>query len=99
MNDRTFDRTSLRLSATLLLVGQVLYIVVTQFHADGDADNHPAVFAEYAGSGIWKAVHLGQSWAWRSCSRGCSPCSSLWTFRLERRDGRVDSVPPRRWRR
>ena len=28
------DRTSLRLSATLLLVGQLLYIVVTQFHAD-----------------------------------------------------------------
>src|SRR5947199_5163570 len=54
------DRTSLRLSATLLLVGQLLYIVVTQFHADGDANNHPAVFAEYAGSGIWTAVHLGQ---------------------------------------
>jgi len=36
MNDRTFDRTSLRLSATLLLMGQVLYIVVTQFHADGE---------------------------------------------------------------
>jgi hypothetical protein len=60
MNDRTFDRTSLRLSATLLLVGQLLYIVVTQLHADGDANNHPAVFAEYAGSGIWTAVHLGQ---------------------------------------
>jgi hypothetical protein len=53
-------RTSLRLSAALLLAGQLLYIVVTQFHADGDANNHPAVFAEYAGSGIWKAVHLGQ---------------------------------------
>ena len=37
-----------------------MYIGVTQFHADGDANNHPAVFAEYAGSGIWKAVHLGQ---------------------------------------
>ena len=54
------DRTSLRLSATLLLVGQLLYIVVTLFHADGDANNHPAVFAEYAASGIWTAVHLGQ---------------------------------------
>jgi hypothetical protein len=60
MNNSTFDRTSLRLSATLLLVGQVLYIVVTQFHADGDANDHPAVFAEYAASGIWTAVHLGQ---------------------------------------
>ena len=74
-------RTSLRLSATLLLAGQLLYIVVTLFHADGDANNHPAVFAEYAGSGIWTAVHLGQFAAWRSCSRGCSPCSSPWTIR------------------
>ena len=54
------DRTSLRLSAALLLVGQLLYIVVTLFHADGDANNHPAVFAEYPDSGIWKAVHVGQ---------------------------------------
>src|SRR5919108_386426 len=54
------DRNSLRLSATLLLVGQLLYIVVTQFHADGHANDHPAVFAEYAGSGTWTAVHLGQ---------------------------------------
>ena len=60
MNYRPFDRTSLRLSATLLLVGQLVYIVVTQFHADGDANNHPAVFAEYAGSATWTAVHLGQ---------------------------------------
>ena len=59
MNNRTFS-PSLRLSATLLLVGQLLYIIVTQFHADGPANNHPVVFAEYARSGIWKAVHLGQ---------------------------------------
>jgi hypothetical protein len=51
---------SLRLSSTLLLAGQLLYIVVTQFHADGDANNHPAVFVEYADSGSWMAVHLGQ---------------------------------------
>ena len=54
------NRNSLRLSATLLLVGQLLYIVVTQFHADGEANNHPVVFAEYAGNGIWTVVHLGQ---------------------------------------
>ncbi len=59
MNNRTFS-ASLRLSATLLLVGQLLYIVVTQFHADGPANNHPVVFAEYAGSGSWTVVHLGQ---------------------------------------
>jgi Domain of unknown function (DUF4386) len=61
MNHRTrLDRPSLRLSAALLLVGQVLFIVVGLFHPDGDANNHPAVFAEYAGSGSWTAVHLGQ---------------------------------------
>src|SRR5688572_15097594 len=54
------DRASLRMSAALLLAGQVLYIVVTQFHAGGDANNHAAIFAVYAGSGVWKAVHVGQ---------------------------------------
>ncbi len=57
---RTDDRTSLRLSATLLVVGQLLYIVVTLFHADGQANNHQAVFAEYAASGNWTAVHVAQ---------------------------------------
>jgi hypothetical protein len=54
------DRASLRMSAALLLVGQMLYIVVTQFHAGGAANDHPAIFAVYAGSGIWKAVHVGR---------------------------------------
>ena len=52
--------SSLRLAAALLLVGQVLYILVTQFHADGPANNHPVVFADYAASGIWTADHIGQ---------------------------------------
>ena len=59
MNTGPFS-PSLRLSATLLLVGQLLYIVVTQFHTGGDANNHPAIFAAYAGSEIWTAVHVGQ---------------------------------------
>ncbi|MDF3042354.1 MAG: hypothetical protein K0Q71_5060 [Thermomicrobiales bacterium] len=59
LNSRTLN-PSLRLSATLLLVGQLLYIVVTQFHTGGDANNHPAIFAAYAGSGVWTAVHVGQ---------------------------------------
>jgi hypothetical protein len=46
--------------ATLLLSGQVLYIAVTLLHADGDANNHPAVFLAYAASSSWIAVHLGQ---------------------------------------
>ena len=59
MNNSTL-RQSLRLSATLLLVGQLLYIVVTQFHTGGDANHHPAIFAAYAGSETWTAVHVGQ---------------------------------------
>lgn len=53
------DRLSLRLSATLLLVGQLLYIVVTQFHTGGDANNHPAIFAAcWPGSWIWRKIWL-----------------------------------------
>jgi hypothetical protein len=53
-------RASLRLSATLLLTGQLLYVAVTLLHADGPANNHPVVFAEYAASRNWTAVHVGQ---------------------------------------
>ena len=60
MNNRTLDRTSLRMSGALLLAGQLLYIVVTQFHTGGEANNHPAIFAAYARSEIWTAVHVGQ---------------------------------------
>ena len=65
--DRGYDpegttsfRTTLRLSATLLLAGQLLYIVITQFHTGGNANDHAAIFSAYADSGIWKAVHVGQ---------------------------------------
>jgi hypothetical protein len=51
---------SLRLPATLLLSGQLLYIVVTLLHTGGEANDHHDVFAEYADSGSWTVVHLGQ---------------------------------------
>jgi hypothetical protein len=61
MNNTAFNPfASLRLAAALLLAGQLLYILVTQLHADGDANNHAVVFAAYAASRIWTAVHLGQ---------------------------------------
>src|SRR5215207_11737207 len=59
MNNSTLS-PSLRLADTLLLVGQLLYIVITQLHTGGEANNHPVIFAAYAGSGIWTAVHVGQ---------------------------------------
>jgi hypothetical protein len=54
------DRKTLRLSAVLLVVGFIFYVVVGLLHAGGPANNHPVVFAIYAGSASWTAVHLGQ---------------------------------------
>ena len=72
MNNRTFG-PPLRLSATLLLVGQLLYIVVTLFHTGGDGNNHPAIFAAYAASGTWTAVHVAQFVCIAIFIAGCSP--------------------------
>ncbi len=54
------DRSSLRLAAALLLAGQLLYIVITLFHAGGDANDHATIFATYASSGSWTIDHIGQ---------------------------------------
>jgi hypothetical protein len=62
------DRASLRMSAVPLLAGQVLYIVVTQFHTGGEANDHPAIFAAYAGSGSGRPCTSASSCAPQSCS-------------------------------
>ena len=55
------DRSLLRLSATLVVIGEVLFALVTALHPGReDPNNHPAVFAEYASSASWIAVHFGQ---------------------------------------
>ena len=54
------DGRRIRLAATLSLGGQLLYIAVTQLHAGGEANNHAVIFAAYAGSGGWTAVHVAQ---------------------------------------
>ena len=51
---------SLRLAAMLLLAGQVLFILITQFHTGGDANDHQSIFAKYAHSGDWTGVHALQ---------------------------------------
>lgn len=53
-------RESLRWAAILLLVGQVFFIAITQFHTGGDANDHHSIFAKYAVSGDWKGVHALQ---------------------------------------
>jgi hypothetical protein len=41
-------------------VGQVVFILVTQFHTGGDANDHSSIFVKYAESGSWKGVHALQ---------------------------------------
>ncbi|TIS53298.1 MAG: hypothetical protein E5W91_31665 [Mesorhizobium sp.] len=55
------DRKALRLAATSLFAGVAISFVAGIFHPDREpANDHPAVFAEYAASSIWTLVHLGQ---------------------------------------
>jgi hypothetical protein len=54
------DRKALRLSAALLVVGFISYVIAGLLHPDGPANNHRVVFADYARSASWTAVHLGQ---------------------------------------
>jgi hypothetical protein len=58
--ERAGQPASLRLPATLLLAGQLLYIAVTLLHTGGNANDHHDVFTDYADSGSWTVVHLGQ---------------------------------------
>jgi len=60
MAKNTFDRSSLRLSAMLLLGGQLLYVVITLLHTGGEANHHAVIFAAYAASATWTAVHVAQ---------------------------------------
>jgi hypothetical protein len=56
------DRNSLRLSATLLFVGFVIFGVLNLqfFHPGSPIPTDQAQFAAYALSSSWTAVHLGQ---------------------------------------
>jgi hypothetical protein len=55
------DRDSVRLAAILLLAGVVVTAIAGFLHAEGpDANDHQTIFAIYAASQSWTAVHLGQ---------------------------------------
>ena len=55
------DRTSFRLASALIFGGELLFIGAGIFHPDRvPANQHPQVFAEYANSVYWGAVHMGQ---------------------------------------
>jgi hypothetical protein len=53
------DRKLLRLSATLLFIGLLVYSVASLLHAGGGTTIE-ATFANYAGSSDWAVVHLGE---------------------------------------
>lgn len=54
------ERALLRLAGGLLLGGFVVFFVATRFHPSGAENDHPVIFAKYAASDPWVAVHFGQ---------------------------------------
>lgn len=61
------DRNSLRLAATLMFIGLLLYAVASFFHAMIDSasgsasgNDHAAIFTAISHGGNWTAVHLAQ---------------------------------------
>ena len=58
---RRVERDSVRLAAILLLAGVLLSAIAGFLHPEGaDANDHQTIFAIYAASQSWTAVHLGQ---------------------------------------
>jgi hypothetical protein len=53
------DRKLLRLSATLLFIGVLVFFVALFLHPPG-ANDHQVAFTAYANSSSWAAIHLGQ---------------------------------------
>lgn len=54
-------RGGLRLAGGLMVGGWVTTMIATLFHPGGAEDDHEVIFAKYADSGSWVAVHLVQS--------------------------------------
>jgi hypothetical protein len=54
------ERALLRLAGGLLSGGFLLSLFMTPLHPSGEEDNHTVVFAKYADSGGWVAIHLVQ---------------------------------------
>src|SRR5215203_1642101 len=54
------ERTLLRLAGGFLVGGLLLTLLASHEHPAGDDDNYPVIFAKYANSNDWVAVHLVQ---------------------------------------
>jgi hypothetical protein len=60
-NPPQFKRPLLRIGSIAFLAGAVIAILSTAFHpSTEDPSNHRLVFAEYANSDSWIAIHIGQ---------------------------------------
>ena len=83
------DRSSFRLAAVLVFGGKLLYFGAGQFHPGSvPANQHPEVFAEYANSAYWGAVHMGQFLGMAMLLSGVV----LLAFWLGSRSGALDSL-------
>ena len=60
LRETVSERALVRLAGGLAVGGFVLFTVVTLFHPSGQENNHPVIFAKYAASDPWVAVHFGQ---------------------------------------
>jgi hypothetical protein len=55
------ERSTTRIGAVALVLGLLVLLVAEPLHpSQEDPMDHPAVFAEYARSELWVAVHLGE---------------------------------------
>jgi hypothetical protein len=60
-NPPQFKRPLLRIGSIAFLAGAIIAILSTAFHpSTEDPSNHRLVFAEYASSDSWIAIHIGQ---------------------------------------
>jgi hypothetical protein len=60
----TAERSLLRIGAVAIPVGLLLQILMEVLHpSTADPNDSPAAFQEYAASGTWTAVHIGQFFA------------------------------------
>jgi hypothetical protein len=84
------DRAALRLSAGLMFLGLLFYLLIGFQHAERDSD-HARLFAEYAAADNWLLIHLGRFAAMAtitagllvlSWALGAVPAGPAWPARL-----------------
>jgi hypothetical protein len=86
-------------AAALLLAGQLLYVVITQFHTGSEANSYATMFAAYAASQIWTGVHVAQFACMAIMLGGLLALFFALDVPPQRPGGQLDSVPHRQGRR